>query len=154
MLRRERPYIAVGWFWFLILVAPVLGIFQAGLQARADRFTYLPHIGVTIALTWTCADVAARWRNHRSILAAVSVIIVSIFTVAAWKQTTYWRNSISLWERALSVTTNNQIAHQDLAAALWDRGRISGIENSLASGERHSYPEHSSRFPVRRAGPG
>jgi tetratricopeptide (TPR) repeat protein len=125
LLRRKRPYLIVGWFWYLVLVAPVLGIFQAGLQGHADRFTYLPHIGITIALTWTVADEMQRRRQQRVILASIASCIIITSIVCAWKQTTYWRDSISLWERALAVTSNNRTAHQDLAAALWARGRIS-----------------------------
>ncbi|MBV9619030.1 MAG: hypothetical protein JO201_07435 [Verrucomicrobia bacterium] len=125
LVRRKRPYFFVGWFWFLVLVAPVLGIFQAGLQARADRFTYLPHIGITVALAWTVADVTQQWRHQRAILTSIASVIITALMVCAWKQTTYWRDSISVWERALAVTSNNQTANQNLAVALWDRGKIS-----------------------------
>jgi hypothetical protein len=124
-IRRKRPYFFVGWFWFLVLVGPVLGIFQAGLQARADRFTYLPQIGITIALAWTIADSTQQWRHQRAILMSIASVIITALTACAWKQTTYWRDSISVWERALAVTSNNQTAHQNLAVALWDRGKIS-----------------------------
>jgi hypothetical protein len=124
-VRRKRPYFFVGWFWFLVLVGPVLGIFQAGLQARADRFTYLPHIGITIALAWTIADSTQQWRHQRAILTSIASVIIAALMARAWKQTTYWRDSISVWERALAVTSNNQTAHQNLAVALWDRGKIS-----------------------------
>jgi tetratricopeptide (TPR) repeat protein len=109
----------------LVLVGPVLGIFQAGLQARADRFTYLPHIGITIAVAWTIADSTQQWRHQRAILTSIASIIIAALMARAWKQTTYWRDSISVWERALAVTSNNQTAHQNLAVALWDRGKIS-----------------------------
>jgi protein O-mannosyl-transferase len=122
-LRQQRPYLFVGWFWYLTLVAPVLGIFQAGLQARADRFTYLPHIGITIALTWAIAGMVQPWRDRRAILIPIASCVIVACAICAWKQTTYWRDSISLWERALAVTLDNQIAHQDLASALWVRGR-------------------------------
>jgi protein O-mannosyl-transferase len=124
LLRRKRPYLFVGWFWYLVLVGPVLGIFQAGLQGRADRFTYLPHIGITIALAWTIADVTQQWRHQRVILASIASCIIVTSMLCAWKQTTYWRDSISVWERALAATSNNQTAHQNLAAALWTRGKI------------------------------
>ena len=123
-LRKKHPYIFVGWFWYLVLVAPVLGIFQAGLQGRADRFTYLPHIGITIAVTWTVAELAHQSQRRHAILAAVGSFLIVACTIISWKQATYWRDSISVWERALAVTSNNQVAHQDLAAALWSRGRI------------------------------
>jgi hypothetical protein len=124
-VRRKRPYFFFGWFWFLVLIGPVLGIFQAGLQARADRFTYLPHIGITIALAWTIADSTQQWRHQRAILTSIASVIIAALMACAWKQTTYWRDSILVWERALAVTSNNQTAHQNLAAALWDRGKIS-----------------------------
>jgi tetratricopeptide (TPR) repeat protein len=122
--RQQRPYLFVGWFWFLILVAPVSGIFQAGLQARADRFTYLPHIGITIALAWFVADQTRQWRNQSAVLASAGSCIVIVFAAISWEQTTYWSDSISIWERALAVTTNNQTAHRNLAAALYARGRM------------------------------
>jgi len=123
-LRRGRPYLFVGWFWFLILIAPVSGIVQAGLQARADRFTYLPHIGITIALTWLIAEATERWRNQRAILTPIASCVIVAFGIVSWKQTTYWRDSVSVWEHALGVTSNNQTAHRDLAAALYARGQI------------------------------
>lgn len=122
LLWRKCPYIFVGWFWFLILLFPVLGFFQSGLQSRADRFTYLPHIGITIAATWTIADLTRKWRYRSAILASIGICAVVAFGMCAWKQTTYWHDSVSLWKEAVAVTSNSQIAHQNLAAALWARG--------------------------------
>jgi cytochrome c-type biogenesis protein CcmH/NrfG len=122
-IRQTRPYVFVGWFWYLILLAPVLGIVQAGLQARADRFTYLPHIGITMLLTWACADLTQQWRHRRIVLISMATFALAASTVVAYQQTTFWRNSISLWEHALAVTPDNQTAHQNLAAALWSKGR-------------------------------
>ena len=121
--RQKHPYVFVGWFWYLILLAPVLGIVQAGLQARADRFTYLPHIGITMLLTWSCADLTQQWRYRRIVLISMATFAIAALTVVAYQQTTFWRNSISLWEDALAVTPDNQTAHQNLAAALWSKGR-------------------------------
>jgi len=122
LLRQKLPYAFVGWFWFLILLFPVLGIFQAGLQARADRFTYLPHIGISIAVTWTIVNATRTWRSRIGLVPLALAVVVAL-TVCAWKQTTYWRDSVSVWNRALSVTSDNQVAHQDLAAALWQIGQ-------------------------------
>ena len=121
--RQKHPYVFVGWFWYLILLAPVLGIVQAGLQARADRFTYLPHIGITMLLTWSCADLTQQWRYRRIVLISMATFAIAALTVVAYQQTTFWRNSISLWEDAVAVTPDNQTAHQNLAAALWSKGR-------------------------------
>ncbi|HWY50060.1 MAG TPA: hypothetical protein VNW72_01115 [Chthoniobacterales bacterium] len=134
LFMQKRPYLFVGWFWYLILLFPVLGLFQAGLQSRADRFTYLPHIGITIAVTWTIADFAPRWRYRSAILASTAMCLVVAFAICAWKQTTYWRDSISLWRRALAVTTDNQTAHQNLAAALWARGDIAEAQMQSRAG--------------------
>ncbi|PYL55170.1 MAG: hypothetical protein DMF29_03845 [Verrucomicrobia bacterium] len=124
VVRQKHPAVFVGWFWYLVLLAPMIGIVQAGLQARADRFTYLPHIGITMLLTWTCADLAQRWRNRRVVLTSIATFAIVVSIILAYQQTTYWRDSVTLWERALAVTSNNQTAHQNLAAALWTKGRI------------------------------
>jgi len=124
IVRQKHPYVIVGWFWYLLLVAPVLGIFQAGLQGRADRFTYLPHIGITILVAWLCADLTQRWRNQKIALGSFAACTIAASTVLAWQQTTYWCDSISVWQHTLAVTSGNQIAHQDLAEALAARGQI------------------------------
>jgi cytochrome c-type biogenesis protein CcmH/NrfG len=123
LAHQKYPYVFVGWFWYLVLLVPVLGIVQAGLQARADRFTYLPHIGITLLLTWTCADLTREWRNRQIILALAATCVIAGSMILSYKQTTYWRDSISLWEHALAVTPDNQTAHQNLAAALWSKDK-------------------------------
>jgi tetratricopeptide (TPR) repeat protein len=122
-VHQKHPYVFVGWLWYLLLLVPVLGIVQAGLQARADRFTYLPHIGITMLLTWTVADLTQQWRNRRILLPSVATFVIAASIILSFKQTTYWRDSISLWEHALAVTPDNQTAHQNLAAALWPKGK-------------------------------
>jgi Flp pilus assembly protein TadD len=131
LVHQKYPYLFVGWFWYLVLLVPVLGIVQAGLQARADRFTYLPHIGITMLLTWMCADLTQQWRNRQIILVSAATFVIAASTVMAYKQTTYWRDSISLWERALAATADNQTARQNLAAALWAKGRIAESHQHL-----------------------
>ena len=123
LVYEKHPYIFVGWFWYLLLLVPVLGIVQAGLQARADRFTYLPHIGITMLLTWSCTDLTQQWRNRRVVLTSMAACAIAASILLAYQQTTYWRDSISLWEHALAVTPDNQTAHQNLAAALWSKGK-------------------------------
>ena len=122
-VRRSYPYVFVGWFWYLLMLVPVCGIVQAGLQGRADRFTYLPHIGITILLTWTIADLTSAWRNRQVMLTIAATGAMLFFAVVARAQMVYWHDSISLWEHALRVTSNNQIAHQDLAGALAAEGK-------------------------------
>jgi protein O-mannosyl-transferase len=124
LVHQKHPYVFVGWFWYLLLLVPVLGIIQVGLQARADRFTYLPHIGITMLLTWTVADFVQQSRNRQIAVTSIATFAIAALIILAYRQTTYWRDSVTLWERALAVTSDNQTAHQNLAAALWTKGRI------------------------------
>ncbi|HVI81465.1 MAG TPA: hypothetical protein VM717_01860 [Chthoniobacterales bacterium] len=133
-VRQTYPYVFVGWFWYLILVAPVIGIFQAGFQARADRFTYLPHVGVAMLVTWTCAELTRQWRNRQVILSSVAACSIATALILAFKQTTYWRDSVSLWRRAIAVTPDNQMTHQNLAAALSSLGRVDESRRELRAG--------------------
>src|SRR2546428_2264915 len=107
-LRRGRPYLLVGWLWYLIMLLPVIGIAEVGLQGHADRYTYLPQIGLYIALTWLAADVARGLPHRKEILAIVGGGIVIILSACAWKQTTYWRDSETLWTRAPAGTTHKE----------------------------------------------
>src|SRR6266550_4789657 len=94
--RKTRPYLLVGWLWYVIMLLPVIGIVQVGLQGHADRYSYLPHIGLYVVLTWLIADVFSLVRYRRAVLAAVGIGIVIVLSACAWKQTTYWRNSDTL----------------------------------------------------------
>ena len=139
LVRQKHPAVFVGWFWYLLLLVPVLGIVQVGLQARADRFTYLPHIGMTMLLTWTCANLTQQWRNRQVVLTSVATCAIAVSIILAYQQTTYWCDSISLWEHALAMTPDNQTAHQNLAAALWTKGRIAeSHQHSRAAAIAHA----------------
>jgi tetratricopeptide (TPR) repeat protein len=120
----RRPYLLVGWLWYLGMLVPVVGFLQVGVAATADRNTYLAQIGLTIALVWIAAD--ARWTRPylrpRWGVAAASVIVVLL--ACAWRQTTVWRNSEALWTRTLACTSRNAVAHNDLGVALTAQGRI------------------------------
>jgi len=133
-VRQKMPYVPVGWFWFLILIAPVTGIVQAGLQGRADRFTYLPHIGITIALTWSIVDLTRQWQHRQMILRVAGFGVVAIATILAFRQTTYWHDSVSLWRHALAVTSENQTAYQNLAAAYWSIGKVEESRHESRAG--------------------
>lgn len=124
MVRRKHPYVGVGWFWFLVMLSPVLGIVQAGRQAHADRFTYLPQIGLLLLITWTIADWTAKWRNRRELLALAGTVALIPLAIIGRAQTNYWRDSESLWSHAIAVTENNGFAHASLADLLLRRGRL------------------------------
>ena len=122
ILRRKYPYLIVGWLWYLGMLVPVIGFVQVGLQARADRFTYLPHIGLYLMVAWGLTDLTEGWRYRRAALAASASVILAAATCCAFIQTTYWKDSVSLWTRTLAVTSDNDVAHLCMAAALMSRG--------------------------------
>ena len=126
---RRRPYLLVGWLWFLGMLVPVIGLVQNGAHSRADRYTYLSQIGLSIALAWGVWSVyrsrqslqAARWRG--CLLAVVSAAAVLLLAAVAWRQTSYWRNAETLWTHTLSCTEQNLLAHRVLAGIYAERGR-------------------------------
>ncbi len=123
-LRRRCPYLLVGWFWYLGMLLPVIGLVQVGLQARADRYTYLPQIGLCIAMAWGANHVTQSW-PHRDLVCGIgAALTVTTLMACAWQQTTHWLNSETLWNRALACTTGNYTAHYNLGVALADQGRL------------------------------
>ena len=121
---RRRPYLLTGWLWYLIMLVPVIGIVQVGAQARADRYTYLPQIGLYVLLTWAAADLCAGWRHRRVVLGGLATIILVALIFCARTQTSYWRNSESLWTHTLACTSDNCIAHNNLGNALLQKGNV------------------------------
>jgi len=145
-LRRTRPYLLVGWLWYLIMLLPVIGIVEVGLQGHADRYTYLPQVGLYIALTWFVADISASLRHRKEILPTAGSAVVIILSLCAWKQTTYWRNSETLWTHTLAVTTDNDVALTNFGTFLMERGQLdealSYFQRALAvrsRSEHHHY---------------
>lgn len=124
MAARQRRYLPVGWFWFLGMLVPVIGFVQVGKQAWADRYTYLPHIGLFILLAWAAADAIRRFKSARlpAFLAAGLVLITC--GVLTHRQAAVWRSSRTLFEHAARVTPGNFVAYGVLAAALVDEGKL------------------------------
>jgi superkiller protein 3 len=106
------------------MLLPVIGILQVGVQARADRYTYLPGIGLYVLLTWAATDWCARWRYHRLVLGSVSAVILVALIFCARAQTAYWQNSETLWTHTLACTSNNFIARDGLGNALFEKGKV------------------------------
>jgi tetratricopeptide (TPR) repeat protein len=123
VVRQRHPCFLVGWLWYLGMLAPMIGFVQAGIIARADRYTYLPQIGLYLFLTWAAADLSSGLRHRRVVLGGCSMIILVALIFCARAQTSYWRNSESLWTHALKITKNNAIAHNNLGFALLSQGR-------------------------------
>jgi tetratricopeptide (TPR) repeat protein len=116
--RRRAPYLLVGWLWYLVTLVPVIGLVQVGSQAMADRYTYVPLIGPFMMLAF-----ALPYRPRRPVVAAALVVIVAL-GACAFRQAGYWRDSVSLFTRAIAVTKDNAVAENNLARALFDRGQI------------------------------
>ena len=123
--RKEYPYLIVGWLWYLGTLVPMIGLVQVGLQAMADRYAYLPLVGISVMAVWGLADAAESIRPPVLLLklqtATVTVVLVA-FSFLTWCQIKFWRDPISLWSRAIEVTSNNYVAEANLGVALSNRG--------------------------------
>jgi tetratricopeptide (TPR) repeat protein len=132
---RERPYLLVGWFWFLGTLAPVIGIVQVGRQAWADRYAYLPLWGLFVIGVWLASEGAARISLSRAAQVAIAMVVLLGYSVMAHIQIGYWRNSYSLFARAIQVTDGNPIAEGNLGSALMEMRRpdlaISHLERAI-----------------------
>lgn len=121
---RRHPYLAAGWLWYLGTLVPVIGLVQAGQQARADRFTYVPLIGLFWIVAWGIPDLLGRWPARRVQLAVAACLTLLGCAFTASAQVQYWRDSASLWTHAVEVTTDNAVAHNNLARALLEEGKF------------------------------
>ena len=122
-LRHKRPYLVTGWFWYLVMLLPVIGLIQVGSQAHADRYTYLPQIGLYLLLAWAITD-ALTSRLQRRIVAVTASLAIIALAWCAHVQASHWRNGESLWGHALAVTSGNFLAHDGLGECLANRGRL------------------------------
>lgn len=121
---RKWPSLSVGWFWFLGMLVPVIGLLQVGEQARADRYTYLPQIGLMIMAAWGTVGICGSRRYCRVILGLAAAAVFAALMVVARVQTGYWKDSFSLWTHTLAVTSANPSAHSGLGMALADQGKL------------------------------
>lgn len=123
-LRKKRPYVLTGWFWYVGMLVPVIGIVQIGEQGHADRYTYLPHIGLFLLIVWGAADLAKTWHLRREYLWLAATITIAVLSYGAAVQTSFWKNSERLWDHTLSVTSNNDFAHNNLGFFHLRRGEL------------------------------
>jgi protein O-mannosyl-transferase len=121
--RKVRPYFLLGWLWFLGTLMPVIGLVQVGSAALADRYTYLPGIGILIALIFSAWELVEKFPRRKIIFAALTVLVLAACLGLTQRQLTYWQNSETLFRRAVAVTQNNDLAHINLGAALDAQGR-------------------------------
>ena len=119
-------YVLVGWLWYLGTLVPVIGLVQVGEQAMADRYTYVPLIGLFIAVVWGFADLGKGWRSRRWLISVTAAVMLLALMAGSWLQVGYWKDSIKLFQHTLDVTSNNYVAHYTLGNALALQGNLTG----------------------------
>ena len=119
---KKSPYLATGWLWYIGTLVPVIGIVQAGAQAMADRYTYIPLIGLFIMVAWGVPELLKKWNYRKEILLALSVLIILCLSIITWTQVGYWQNSITLYDHTLKVTDNNWLIYNNRGVAYNDLG--------------------------------
>jgi tetratricopeptide (TPR) repeat protein len=123
-LIRQAPYLAVGWLWYLGTLLPVIGLVQVGSQSMADRYTYVPLVGIFIAVAWGLAALVPNTRVARIGTASAAAVVLCACVIATRAQAAVWSDSVTLFEHALSVTKDSWLVHANLGGALLDRGRF------------------------------
>lgn len=140
LLLKRQPYLAVGWFWFLITLIPVIGIIQVGNQAIADRYTYIPLVGLFIMAAWGVPALVSSMPYRESVLSVTAALVVAASAVLTWNQVHYWRNDASLFGHAVQVTESNHIAYSYLGLDRAKRGDMDGAIKELQTSLR-IYPK-------------
>ena len=135
---KRRPYLVVGWFWYLITLLPVIGLVQVGRQAMADRYTYIPLIGLFIMIAWSAWAFAGTSRKRRVALSSVAGLILAALAVLTWLQTGYWKDSFTLFSHAVKAVENNYIAHEAVGRMLGEQGRLAEARRHYAEALRVS----------------
>ena len=124
IFRRTHPYIVVGWLWYVGMLIPVIGVVQISYYAHADRYTYLPQIGLYVLLTWGAAELCGGRRYCRLVLGGLAAVILAALIFGARTQASYWRNSESLWVHTLACTSDNCVADDNFGLVLYQKGKV------------------------------
>jgi protein O-mannosyl-transferase len=141
---RSRPYLFVGWFWFVGVLVPCIGLIQAGAQALADRFAYLPLVGLFLGLVWAVAEWSSRWPHRSRVLSFVAIVLILLCASLARTQVAHWQNTETLFRHALAGTEGNFLAHGKLGEALAASGRLPEAEAEFGEAIRI----HQAYFPI------
>lgn len=134
-VRQRRPYLFVGWAWYLITMLPMIGFVQVGAQGMADRYMYLPMIGLLIAIAWGVPDLAAQVASQvgRRFVPVVGALVVAALALVAGVQVSSWSDNLTLWQHAIDNTPRNYLAYDNLGMALADQGDLSGALSAFTS---------------------
>ena len=122
--RKRRPYLVFGWFWYLISLLPVIGLIRVGSQAMADRYTYIPLIGLFVIVVWGVAEIAGQWHGGLQAAAGMAAVVLALLSLLTVGQIRYWQNSYDLYAHALSVVERNWLAHNNMAILLAQQYRF------------------------------
>jgi tetratricopeptide (TPR) repeat protein len=122
--RRRHPYLLVGWLWYLGMLVPVSGVLRYPIWTLADRYTYLPQIGLCLALTWGVADALRSWPPRRPVCGMAAALLLAVLMGCAWRQVSFWRDTVTLCDHTLACTSRNSMAHHILGTAFLRLGQI------------------------------
>jgi len=122
--RKIRPILMVGWLWYLVLFLPTIGFIQGGIVARADRYTYLPMIGILMMVTWLAGDITRFWNWSRPLKFGLGLTLLMLYACVSWVQLPHWRNPLALWTHTLRFRRDLDLVYVWHGNALWDLGRI------------------------------
>jgi protein O-mannosyl-transferase len=125
---RRRPYLAVGWFWYLGTLVPVIGLVQVGAQGMADRYTYIPVIGVSMMLAWGAAELAARSSSLKTVVGVAAGVLLTLWTVVTVNQVAHWKDSAAVFKHAIDVTPDNFFAHNHLGLVYAQNGDLASAQ--------------------------
>jgi len=120
---RGRPYLVVGWLWYLGTLVPVIGLVQVGMQAMADRYTYVPLVGLFMMIAWGVPDLLRGWRHRRIVFALSAGILFLVLAIVTWVEVQRWQNSVTLFSHTLEVTSKNSLIHYNLGVVFLRQGR-------------------------------
>ena len=141
-LGRRKPYLPVGWLWYQGTLVPVIGLVQVGTQAMADRYTYVPLIGIFVLFAWGLGDLVFRWPASRTVAVSATIVLVGAAAAASWVQVGYWHDSLTLWKHAVEVDPANYVALDYLGCALRDNKELAEArryhEQALAINPRYA----------------
>jgi tetratricopeptide (TPR) repeat protein len=153
---RRYQYVAFGWFWYIVTLIPVIGLVQVGAQSIADRYTYVPFIGLFIMITWGGFELVETLPRLRSVLAATSSVFLFILGILTWQQVGYWKDSESLYRHALNVTKDNWFAHANLGVELDEQGKfaeaLSHFIKAVQLNPQYSHSQYSLGIALLRIG--
>jgi len=124
LFAKNHRYLATGWFWYLGTLIPVIGIVQVGLQAYADRYSYITLTGLFIIIAWGVSELFAKFRYKKIVLVHLALLTIAAMSICTWFQVRYWQNGITLFQHTLEVTRDNYIAHSCMAIALYEKGKL------------------------------